>query len=112
MSAPALALATRAGLPEDARLHAFEAGGTDNPYLAYLALGDQFIVTGESASMLTEACATGKPVHVARHLRDRKLQRALMQFFKPENYFAVRDALIQAIRDASSEELTQGKVLD
>jgi radical SAM superfamily enzyme YgiQ (UPF0313 family) len=31
--------------------------------------------------------------YVARHLRDRKLQRALMQFFKPENYFEVRKAL-------------------
>jgi radical SAM superfamily enzyme YgiQ (UPF0313 family) len=39
-----------------------------------------------------------QPVHVARDLRDRKLQRALMQFFKPENYFAVRDALRQAGR--------------
>jgi uncharacterized radical SAM protein YgiQ len=37
-------------------------------------------------------------VYVARHLRDRKLQRALMQFFKPENYFEVREALIQAGR--------------
>jgi hypothetical protein len=41
---------------------------------------------------------TKKPVHVARHLRDRKLQRALMQFFKPENYFLVREALIKAKR--------------
>ena len=41
---------------------------------------------------------SGKPVQVARHLRDRKLQRALMQFFKPENYFEVREALIQAGR--------------
>lgn len=39
-----------------------------------------------------------KPVHIARNLRDRKLQRALMQFFKPENYFEVREALIQAKR--------------
>ena len=30
--------------------------------------------------------------------RDRKLQRALMQFFKPENYFTVREALLQAGR--------------
>jgi mitochondrial fission protein ELM1 len=36
----------------------------DNPYLALLALADQFIVTGESMSMLTEACATGQPVHI------------------------------------------------
>jgi len=35
---------------------------------------------------------------VARHLRDRKLQRALMHFFKLESYFAVREALIEAGR--------------
>ncbi len=41
---------------------------------------------------------TRKPVHIAKHLRDRKLQRALMQFFKPENYFEVRKALLEAGR--------------
>ena len=41
---------------------------------------------------------TKKPVFVAKHLRDRKLQRALLQFFKPENYFQVRKALEQAGR--------------
>jgi hypothetical protein len=41
---------------------------------------------------------TKKPVHVAKALHDRKLQRALMQFFKPANYFAVREALIRAGR--------------
>jgi uncharacterized radical SAM protein YgiQ len=41
---------------------------------------------------------TKKPVHIAKHLRDRKLQRALLQFFKPENYFEVRRALEQAGR--------------
>ena len=41
---------------------------------------------------------TKKPVHIAKHLRDRKLQRALMQFFKPANYFEVRKALEQAGR--------------
>ena len=41
---------------------------------------------------------TKKPVFIAKHLRDRKLQRALMQFFKPENYLEVRRALLQAGR--------------
>jgi radical SAM superfamily enzyme YgiQ (UPF0313 family) len=41
---------------------------------------------------------TKKPVYVARRLRERKWQRALMQFFKPENYFEVREALRQAGR--------------
>src|SRR5262249_47802197 len=36
---------------------------------------------------------TKQEVYVARSLHDRKLQRALMQFFKPENYFEVRKAL-------------------
>jgi hypothetical protein len=37
---------------------------------------------------------TMRPVETARRLRDRKVQRALMQFFLPENYFAVRRALL------------------
>ena len=41
---------------------------------------------------------TKKPVYIAKALSDRKLQRALMQFFKPENYFEVREALQQAKR--------------
>ncbi|MFL5327998.1 MAG: YgiQ family radical SAM protein [Gemmataceae bacterium] len=41
---------------------------------------------------------TKKPVTVARAVHDRKLQRALMQFFKPANYFLVREALLQAGR--------------
>jgi len=36
--------------------------GVENPYQAYLASGDCFVVTAESMSMLGEACATGKPV--------------------------------------------------
>jgi uncharacterized radical SAM protein YgiQ len=41
---------------------------------------------------------TKQPVHIAKQLHDRKLQRALLQFFKPENYFEVRKALEQAKR--------------
>jgi hypothetical protein len=36
----------------------------DNPYFAFLGLADQIIVTGDSMSMLAEACATRKPVHI------------------------------------------------
>ncbi len=41
---------------------------------------------------------TKKEVHIAKGLNNRKMQRALMQFFKPENYFDVRQALIEAMR--------------
>ena len=36
----------------------------DNPYYAYLAAADAFLVTADSVSMISEAAATGKPVHV------------------------------------------------
>ena len=41
---------------------------------------------------------TKKPVTVTKGLRDRRMQRALLQFFKPANYFEVRRALEQAGR--------------
>ena len=41
---------------------------------------------------------TMKPVTVARSVSDRRVQRALLQFFKPENYFETRKALLEAGR--------------
>ncbi len=39
-------------------------GKGENPYLGYLALADLIVVTGDSVNMVSEACATGKPVYV------------------------------------------------
>ncbi len=36
----------------------------ENPYAAYLALADSFIVTNDSVSMAAEACLSGKPVYI------------------------------------------------
>ncbi len=41
---------------------------------------------------------TKQEIRIAKGLNNRKMQRALMQFFKPENYFDVRQALIEAKR--------------
>jgi hypothetical protein len=41
-----------------------DKGNRENPYMGYLAHADAFVVTGESASMLAEACTTGKPVAI------------------------------------------------
>ncbi|MHB1035966.1 MAG: YgiQ family radical SAM protein [Pirellulales bacterium] len=41
---------------------------------------------------------TGEPVYVPRLARERKEQKALLQFFMPENYFLVREALERAGR--------------
>ncbi len=41
---------------------------------------------------------TGESVYVPRGTRERRLQKALLQFFKPENYANVREALEQSDR--------------
>jgi mitochondrial fission protein ELM1 len=47
-----------------ALLFDYNDANTANPYFGFLALADSFIVTAESISMLTESCATGKPVYL------------------------------------------------
>jgi uncharacterized protein len=39
-------------------------GAGDNPYFGYLGLADHVLATADSVSMITEASATGKPVHI------------------------------------------------
>jgi len=41
---------------------------------------------------------TMQPVETVKKLKDREVQRALMQYFKPENWFAVHKALLEAGR--------------
>ncbi|MBL8660764.1 MAG: mitochondrial fission ELM1 family protein [Rhodospirillales bacterium] len=47
-----------------AHVYRWAPGATDNPYFAFLGLADEIIVTGDSMSMLAEACATHKRVHI------------------------------------------------
>jgi hypothetical protein len=44
-------------------VHRFGAG-TENPYLAFLASADAFVVTADSASMVAEAASTARPVYL------------------------------------------------
>jgi len=46
-------------------VHAYHWGSNEeNPYHAYLAVADHFVVTGESMSMLSEAAAAERPLYV------------------------------------------------
>ncbi len=42
--------------------HRWRADGAANPYFGWLALAERIVVTADSIAMLSEACATGKPV--------------------------------------------------
>jgi len=50
-------------LREPRSVHLWGKGG-ENPYYAYLALADYVVVTGDSVSMCSEACATQGPVYI------------------------------------------------
>lgn len=51
-------------------------GSGENPYFGFLALADAIVATGDSVSMVSEACATGKPVYVFDLAgRSRKFER-------------------------------------
>lgn len=43
-------------------LYRWRPEDAENPYFAFLSLAEQLIVTGDSVSMMTEACSTRKPV--------------------------------------------------
>jgi hypothetical protein len=60
----------------------FWDGMEENPYLGLLALADAIVVTSDSVSMVSEACSTGKPVHVFNmgggHKKLRQFHKTLM----------------------------------
>lgn len=47
------------------RAHRWRQGDTSNAYAAFVGLADRLVVTGDSASMIAEACHSGKPVSIA-----------------------------------------------
>lgn len=61
------------------RQHFVWDGRGANPYLFALATARHVVVTGDSVSMISEATATGRPVHVY-HLPERRHARRLQRF--------------------------------
>jgi mitochondrial fission protein ELM1 len=58
-----------------------------NPYLAILGYADFFIITGDSVSMISECCSTGKPVYIFDEKEiSAKKHRLFHQNLFAENY--------------------------
>jgi len=53
-----------ANISVPAHVFRWRPNAEENPYFAFLGLADQIVVTGDSMSMLAEACSTRKPVHI------------------------------------------------
>lgn len=56
--------ALRENLPEPMFFYEWGNKSMDNPYFGFLALADHIIVTGDSVSMCSEACAAPAPVYI------------------------------------------------
>ncbi|WP_051328950.1 mitochondrial fission ELM1 family protein [Geminicoccus roseus] len=65
----------------------------ENPYLGMLALADAIVVGVDSVSMMSEACATGKPVYVygGDKLVGHKLKMLVARLFKEGRIVALGD---------------------
>lgn len=87
-------------LPPGAAFHSWQAAGSDNPYFGLLALGDRFVVTGDSISMLVEVARTGKPLAIAplrpAHRKTAALFRRLQV---PETVALVAAGAVQRAKD-------------
>lgn len=59
---PAAVDALQAAINAPSYFYRWSGATPDNPYMGMLAWADRLIVTGDSIAMLSEACATGKPV--------------------------------------------------
>jgi mitochondrial fission protein ELM1 len=56
--------ALQAGIDVPNYFYRWVPGDPANPYFGILALADRLVVTGDSIAMLSEACATGRPVQI------------------------------------------------
>ncbi|MBP7710443.1 MAG: mitochondrial fission ELM1 family protein [Rickettsiales bacterium] len=56
--------AMKLGLKCDFKFFDWAEIKNENPYLAILGFADFFIITGDSVSMISECCSTGKPVFI------------------------------------------------
>ena len=54
--------ALRGAIDAPSHFYEWRPADQENPYFGMLAMADRLIVTGDSIAMLSEACATGKPV--------------------------------------------------
>ena len=96
--------ALAANLPPDARLYRWRARDAANPYLGLLGLADQFVVTGDSSSMLVEVARLGRPLAIAelplRRSPWTRLQQSLARQLHTSSFGDPRGGRLRALGNA------------
>lgn len=86
-------LALRQMAPVGGHFYRFRPDDPLNPRRAYLEIADEFIVTGDSASMLAECWRTGKPVYAGPPPRPLRMRESLRSVLLPRR---LDDGLVRA----------------
>lgn len=79
--------AVKSNLKCDFKFFNWQEYQNENPYMAILGYADFFIITGDSVSMISECCSTGKPVYIfdEKEISSKKHRRFHHDLFA-ENY--------------------------
>ncbi len=104
---PAATAALRHQLPSGAEFFEWHRGASNNPYHALLGLADEFVVTGESVSMLVEVAQLGRPLAIfplpfsTLGKLDQLRRRAARWLYRPDQGASL-DSLRSRIRSLGS----------
>jgi mitochondrial fission protein ELM1 len=91
--------------PERTYLYEWQVDAPDNPYVALLEGGDEFIVTPDSVSMLVEVARLGRPIAIAPHKRTSPFAKWLRNVLKGLLHGQLKSphsAFAEWVSDASS----------
>lgn len=102
--------AVKSGLDCDFKFFNWKEVRENNPYLAILGYADFFIITGDSVSMISECCSTGKPVYIfdEKEISSEKHRRFHNSLFE-KNYAQDLAKTSTKLENSSPEKLQETK---
>lgn len=103
--------AIKSALHGDFKLYDWKKIKSDeNPFLAILGYSDFFIVSGDSVSMISESCSTGKPVYIfdEKNISTKKHRKFHHDLFS-QNYAKKIDEKTCLLENFSSKKLNETK---
>ena len=106
-----LSQAVKSNLNCDFKFFDWKETKNENPYLAILGYADFFVITGDSVSMISECCSTGKPVYIfdEKEISSKK-HRKFHQNLIAENYAKkLSRNILELEKNSSSKKLLETK---
>ncbi len=106
----ALTNAIKSNLDCDFKFFDWEEIKNNNPYLAILGEADFFVISGDSVSMISECCSTGKPTYIfdEKNISSKKHRRFHQNLFD-ENFARIFSSDLSRLEKFSSKRLQETK---